>query len=104
MDHGAIQAAAFAIADAHRCHTVVLYGSHARGDADRGSDVDLLCIRDDGPALRDSRLIDGVYFDVFVYPHAALTALDPSFLRLLGGQVLRERDGAGTALLGRVRE
>ena len=95
---------ALAIADEHGCHTVVLYGSRARGDADAGSDVDVLCIRDDGPSFRDSRVIDGVYFDVFVYPRDAVATVDVALLRILGGQVLRERDGEGTALLSRVRD
>ena len=95
---------ALAIADEHGCHTVVLYGSRARGDADAGSDVDVLCIRDDGPSFRDSRVIDGVYFDVFVYPRDAVATVDVALLRILGGLVLRERDGEGTALLSRVRD
>ena len=53
MDQAAIDATALAIADAHGCHTVLFYGSRARGDADEGSDVDLLCIWDDGLAIRD---------------------------------------------------
>jgi hypothetical protein len=104
MDHDQIEARALAIADAHGCHTVILYGSHARGDADDSSDVDLLCIRDGGPALRDARVIDGVYFDAFVQPQEALAAADPALLRIVGGRALRERDGAGAALLDRVRD
>jgi len=100
----AIAATALAIADAYGCHTVVLYGSRARGDVDEGSDVDVLCIRDDGPSFRDSRVIDGVYFDVFVYPRDAVATVDVALLRILGGLVLRERDGEGTALLSRVRD
>jgi len=103
MDQDRIGATALAIADAHGCHTVVLYGSRARGDADDGSDVDLLCIRDDGPAVRDSRYVDGVYFDAFVSPRDAVATPDAALLRILGGQVMRERDGEGTALLDRVR-
>src|SRR4029079_6271169 len=100
----AIAATALAIADAYGCHTVVLYGSRARGDVDEGSDVDVLCIRDDGPSFRDSRVIDRVYFDVFVYPRDAVATVDVALLRILGGLVLRERDGEGTALLSRVRD
>jgi len=104
MDQDGIVALALAIADGHGCHTVVLYGSRARGDADDGSDVDLLFIRDDGPSFRDSRVIDGVFFDVFVYPRDAVATVDVPLLRILGGLVLRERDGDGTALLARVRD
>src|SRR5262245_3434977 len=104
MDPTAIAATALAMADAHGCHTAVLYGSRARGDTDHGSDVDLLFIRDDGPSVRDSRVIDGVFFDAFVYPRDAVANVDVPLLRILGGLVLRERDGEGTALLSRVRD
>jgi predicted nucleotidyltransferase len=104
MEMDRIEATALGIADEHGCHTVVLYGSYARGDAGDGSDVDLLYIRDAGPTLRDARVIDGVYFDGFVYPQDAFTTIDTALLRIVGGRVLRERDGAGTALLDRVRE
>jgi len=104
MDDDRIEAESLAIADRHGCHTVILYGSRARGDADDSSDVDLLCIRDAGPTVRDARVVEGTFFDAFVYPEDALATLDPSLLRILGGRALRERGGAGTALLGRVRE
>jgi len=105
MDQDRIEATALAIADEHGCHTAILYGSRARGGADDGSDVDLLCIRDAGPALRDARVIGGVYFDVFVQPQGSIdVAADPALLRIIGGRVLRERDGAGAALLARVGE
>jgi len=54
--------------------------------------------------VRDARVVDAVYLDAFVYPELALEALEPSFLRILGGVVLRERDGVGSKLLARVRE
>lgn len=91
-------------AEAHGCHTVILYGSHARGDATANSDVDLLGVRESGAAGRDARMVDGVFLDGFVYPEEALATLDPSMLRVLGGVVLRERDGLGTGLLARIQE
>jgi predicted nucleotidyltransferase len=91
-------------ADRHGCHTVILYGSWARGDATGESDIDVLCIRDDGPSFRDSRLVDGIYLDAFVYPVTAFASIDPALLRILGGAVLRERDGLGDQLLGRVND
>src|SRR4029079_688956 len=100
----AIAATALAIADAYGCHTVLLYRSRPRGDVDEGSDVDVLCIRDDGPSFRDSRVIDGIYFDVFIYPRDAAATVDGEVLRILCGLCLRERAGEGTALLSRVRD
>jgi hypothetical protein len=92
------------VMDAHGCHTAIVYGSRARGDATPDSDLDLLCVREGGVAFRDARVVDGVYLDAFIYPESALATLDPAFLRILGGTVVRERDGFGTALLARVRE
>jgi predicted nucleotidyltransferase len=37
------------------CHTVILYGSRARGDATAESDYDVLGVRDSGEAIRDAR-------------------------------------------------
>mgnify|MGYP001262291882 CR=1 FL=1 len=104
MDHQDIERLALRVMEAHGCHTAITYGSRARGDATPDSDVDLLCVREEGAAVRDARVVDGVYLDAFVYPESAFKTLDPSFLRILGGAVVRERDGFGTALLTRVRE
>ena len=104
MEHGEIERIALAIMEAHGCHTTILYGSHARGDATLQSDVDLIGIREDGPAVRDARVVDGIYIDAFIYPETTLKTPEPSLLRVLGGIVLRERDGFGSALLTRLQE
>jgi len=100
----AIEREALRIAEAHGCHTTILYGSRARGDATAESDVDLISFRESGAALRDARLVEGLFFDAFVYPESAVKTPDPSLLRVLPGVVLRERDGFGTALLRRLQE
>jgi hypothetical protein len=94
---------ALQVMEAHGCHTAILYGSRARGDATPDSDLDLLCIREAGLAFRDARVVDGVYLDAFVYPESAFATLEPAFLRILGGAVVRERNGFGATLLARVR-
>src|SRR5262249_41177910 len=104
MDHREIERIALGLMAAHGCHTTILYGSHARGDATPHSDVDILCVREDGPSLRDTRVVEGVYLDAFIYPEAALMSPDPSPLRALGGVVIRERDGFGAALLAGLRD
>ena len=43
----------------HRCHTLILYGSWARGDATTASDYDFLAIRRNGrDILHDARSWD----------------------------------------------
>jgi uncharacterized protein len=90
--------------EAHGCHTAILYGSRARGDATLQSDVDLLCVREAGPAVRDARIVDGLYLDAFIYPETMLRTLEPSLLRVLGGIVVCERGGFGSALLAQIEE
>ena len=104
MDHPAIERLVVHVMELHGCHTAVLYGSWARGDATAASDVDLLFVREAGAMVRDARVTHGVYLDAFVYPESELETLDPSFLRILGGIVVRERNGFGSALLARVKE
>lgn len=84
----------------HRCHTLILYGSHARGDATPVSDYDLIGIRANGRVLHDTRRWNGAYLDVFVYPERKLKPAE--LLRIRGGRVLIEKHGAGTRLLRRV--
>ena len=84
----------------HRCHTLILYGSHARGDATPASDYDLIGIRAKGKTFHDTRRWNGAYLDVFVYPERGLKPAE--LLRIRGGRVLIEKNGMGTRLLRRV--
>ena len=78
----------------HTFHTLILYGSHARGDATAASDVDLLAIRKGtGAPVHDARHWRGVFLDVFVYPESKV---DPqALLRIRGERVLLETKGSG---------
>jgi predicted nucleotidyltransferase len=86
----------------HRCHTVIVYGSRARGDATPSSDYDVLGIRAKGEMTRDTRRWKGAYLDVFVYPERKLRRAGADFLRVRGGRVLVEKDRFGTRLLARL--
>jgi hypothetical protein len=84
----------------HGCHTVILYGSRARGDATPSSDYDVAGLREGGEPARDARLVGGRYLDAFIYPDTRSAAPDEALLHLRGGRVLLERDGHGSRLLG----
>lgn len=90
------------LAAEHGAHTVILYGSRARGDATAESDWDLLLLRDDGPSARDARRHQGAWVDAFIEPAARYATSVEEALHLEGGRVLLEQGGAGTALLARV--
>jgi hypothetical protein len=86
----------------HRCHTVILYGSRARGDATAASDYDLIGFRKSGAILRDARKTGGVWLDAFVYPDTKLKLAD--LLRVRGGKVLFQKAGFGDRVLARLEK
>jgi hypothetical protein len=88
--------------DRHGCHTWILYGSLARGDAHLTSDIDLFGIRDGGEPDHDTRMWNGRFLDVFIYPAASFETVGEDWLQLRGGRVLREKDGLAARILSQV--
>lgn len=86
----------------HGCHTVILYGSRARGTHGPSSDYDLLGIRASGEDTRDARQIDGVFFDAFVRTEKTVIEQPEVFLHVRGGILLRDPQGIGARLLENV--
>jgi len=88
---------------AHGVHTVILYGSRARGDATPESDIDVAGFADVAETARDARLWNGLYLDAFAYPTAiAEAAPELEMLKLLGGRVLLDERGLAGPLLERL--
>jgi predicted nucleotidyltransferase len=85
----------------HACHTVILYGSRARGDATPESDYDALGVRDDGDKVRAAFEHAGAYIDLFVYPKVQLEQVD-NFLHVRGGRILVQQGDLATRLLSAV--
>lgn len=99
-----LEAAVAELVQGHGCHTVILYGSHARGDATAASDYDLAGLWGEPGTLRVAHTRHGGYLDAFIYPEAVVEAPELELLKLHGGRVLVQRAGLGDRLLARVAE
>lgn len=88
----------------HHCHTIILYGSRARGDHNDASDYDVIAIREQGPTERDCRMFEGAFLDAFIYSVADLNKSEESFLRIKDGIVLCQKDDIGDKLLAYIKE
>jgi hypothetical protein len=91
--------------DEEGCRVIILYGSHARGDAGPDSDYDLIAFRDgERPSARETGVRDGALLDVFIYPTERLSNPTADLLHVRGGRALRDYDGQGAAFLARLDE
>ncbi|MGI4794561.1 MAG: nucleotidyltransferase domain-containing protein [Janthinobacterium lividum] len=88
------------LADELGFHTAILYGSHARGDWDAASDIDVMAFRDGADPTHAAGRWRDVFLDLFVYPSDAEAT--PDWLRIHGGRVLFQRNGGGDRVLSSV--
>jgi len=87
----------------HDCHTIILYGSRARGESRSTSDYDIIAIRELGDFERDCRIFDGFYLDAFVYSEEAIKNPDASLIRIKDGIVLIQKEHIGEMLLNKIK-
>jgi hypothetical protein len=83
----------------YACHTIILYGSRARGDARATSDYDVLGVRESGTRLRDARVWNGVYLDLVIYAEGDIVHPDEQMLPMRGGVVLTQKARLGDTFL-----
>lgn len=87
------------------CHSIILYGSRARGDATAESDYDVIAFRDrEGPVVRETGRWRGALMDLFIYPTSRAESPDVDLIHIRGGKLLADRDGLGQRLLDRLDE
>ena len=90
------------LGDGEGCHTIILYGSRARGDAGPDSDYDLIGFRDlEGPPVRETGVRDGALLDIFIYPTQRLTEANADILHVRGQGAAGQR-WSGSGLPGAV--
>ena len=90
------------LAAERRAHTILLYGSRADGSANQFSDYDVAAFADVPRTVRDTRILDGQFLDVFVHPEAILKEPTAEYLSLRDSKVLAQRGGEATEFLARL--
>src|SRR5258708_2610644 len=88
----------------YRCHTIVLYGSRARGLTTPTSDYDVIGIRRRGEKSRIARKQTGYYWDVFVYSEKDLRKLGDEHFAWKNACILHEDGHYGRNLLRRIEK
>ena len=87
-----------------KCHTLILYGSRARGDFNNESDYDLMALHDGDKLTREAREYKSKYLDIWYYPTAKAQESTQQLLQIKDGIVLFEKDQIGTKLLSDVKD
>lgn len=86
----------------YACHSIIFYGSRARGDATETSDYDILGIRESGVITRDAPFWNGNYLDIFIYPESEILNPCERHLHMTGGLVLYEKNGMASSFLAQL--
>lgn len=86
----------------YKCHSALLYGSRARGDAGPVSDYDVVGVCKNGSKTRIAKNEKGAYWDLFVYPEKDLLKLDDQHLGWRNAKVLFEKGNYGRRLVKRI--
>jgi predicted nucleotidyltransferase len=90
----------------YHCHTVILYGSRARGDYTATSDYDVAGISSSGEKKRIARFDEkhNVYHDIFIYPENDFSSLKEEHLTMADGVVIIDHNDFGKNLILKLRQ
>jgi predicted nucleotidyltransferase len=89
----------------YKCNSIIVYGSRARGDTTKYSDYDVVGIGSKQKKLiRIAKEINGVYWDVWVYPENKLKKIDISMINMHQGKVIYDTKAFGKKLLKRIAQ
>lgn len=88
----------------HKCHTVLLYGSRARGDATAKSDYDLAGVRKGGKQFRIAEKRGAIFLDIFIFPDSHFKKVESHHLYLKDAIVLAQKNGFGSRFLKSVKK
>lgn len=86
----------------YNCHSVILYGSRARGQTTPTSDYDVIGVCKSGKKTRIAKKVEGKFWDVFVYAEKDLKVLSDQHLSWKHAQILYSNGTYAKGLLRRV--
>jgi predicted nucleotidyltransferase len=92
------------IQEKYKCHTVILYGSHARHEHTKNSDYDIIAVRKKGKMERDCRFFAGTYLDIFIYSENEIKNPEFPFLSIRDGIVVCQKNNFGNNLLKKAKK
>ena len=82
------------------CHTVILYGSYAKGNMISKSDVDMMGVSDKRETIkRDARIWKNTYLDLFIYPDEKILNPDETLLYMRTSKIIFEKNNIGTKFI-----
>lgn len=87
----------------YKCHTVLVYGSRARGDATETSDYDLMGVRKAGQKVRLAEKRNGKYLDVFIFPEKELKKVGEEHLYMKEAKILFEQGTFGSQFVRKLK-
>jgi len=88
----------------YKCHTVLLYGSRARGDATEKSDYDLMGIRQSGKKIRLAEKREGKYLDIFIFPESELKKVGEEHLYMKKSRLLFQQGTFGSKFIRQLQK
>lgn len=90
----------------YHCHTIILYGSRARGDYTSTSDYDVAGISASGEKRRIARFDDvhSVFHDIFVYSEDDFSSIKEEHLNMADGIVIIDHNDFGKNLILKLRQ
>lgn len=84
-------------------HTLIVYGSRARGDARDDSDVDIACFVDSPTVTEDLRYFNDIFLDVFIYSTKSMDNIE-EFIKFDEVICVVDKRGLGKELLQEVKK
>jgi predicted nucleotidyltransferase len=85
------------------CHLIIIYGSYARNEYTKESDVDIICFSDKDNPENDTSMFLGRQLDVWIYNTNKIKETD-EYLRIMGGKILLDKNNLGNEFLERINK